>query len=482
MKKLNKLKLICITALTICLSPVYAFDDACIEFNASPNTVNPDLFKRLKDQHLIDHHSSISNMSGFELYKGNKALYTELCKTPFHHRDSLRQHGIGIHLVAGSIEQHPHIKSIMERGLTPRNHDEHGVTFADLPGVGSDGVNSPVILDLLTLTRPITEQKHGSGSLVLHEFGHAVDFFLIKTSDRRSHISDTRNFKRVSETFDWKIFIPDFEIIKPLTFTKQGQFYISNTGLHYDEEAMNTYLAYVEDHTKQTVESNTVREEIRQYHAKNYEESFAELYARWYKDDTSREEIIRRSPVAAQYLNQLDKRKLNLQVRTSDRVSSRPQRTQLSSNVIEAEIDKNVIEHKSCELGWVDISSDDLFNGNDGKTDFRNPNTKNVMNILRERGYLARTNNFKTNEMILFSFKGNLKGDQEKTGFDEVLETGMSFFSPSNTFKMTLTNGHPSSNNQIFHKEKSFRRKSLVTNSDYILKLIDKNLPSCVIK
>lgn len=479
MKNLEKLLLI---LCSFNLSMAFAIDDACIDYKAASNSQKPSHFEKLKAQHLVVHHSSVSKANADEYLSGHLELYNELCKTPYHHRDSLRQHGIEIHLTGGRIDQHPHIEKIMAKGLKPRNHDEHNVTFGDLPGVGSDGNDSPVILDLITLSMPREDQAHGSESLVLHEFGHAVDFFFIRTTRERKHVSDTRAFRSVSKQFDWKIFIPDFELISKDNFTFNGIDWMSKDGAYYTKESMEKWQTDIDKINEQTIESNSSREELRQYHAKNYEEAFAEIYARWYTNSEKRDEIIQRSPIAAKYFNDLDTQSYEYNLR-EERVSQEPRirrsRTIENDVQITQEKEENIIKHQTCELGWMNAKSRDLYSDENGKMSFQNRNTEALLQLLREKGYLPKTNKNINKQAILFSVIIQLKGEKPEGTFDEILTTGMSFLSPSNKIMISVSNGLNKNSRVLYESEKSFRRKSLATNADYIYDLINKELPEC---
>lgn len=435
------------------IGPTFASEDTCEDFNSAPEVSKANYFAQLKRQHLVVHHSSVEKASDHEKLIGQKALYTELCKTPFHHRDSLRQNGIEIHLVGGSIEQHPFIKKLMEKGITPRNHDEHGVNFGDLPGVGSNGdPDSPIILDLLTLTRPISKQNHGSGSLVLHEFAHAVDFFFIRKGKSKDYISKTSSFKKISRTFNWKIFIPDFEFPQRLTFTKQGNYFVSNTGLHYSEEAMNEYLIYYEKALKETTQNNINLEGIRQYHVKNYEEAFAEIYTRWYSDPASRIKINNSAPAVGEYFKNLEQ-----------------QKPAFIAQKDEKKPETGIIEHKNCELGWINFNSHDQ-------------NSAALFQILKDKGYMQSNSATHNDDLISFHLTSKLKGEREEEKFTEILNAGISFLSPGNMIMISMSNGAGDSSDTFFNQTKSFRRKSLATDIDFIFRFVKKTVPECRVK
>lgn len=480
MKNLKNLNKIVLLLCTLSSGIAFSADDACVAFNAAPDATKSAFFPQLKEQHLVVHHDSIASTSPDEYIGGQKALYTELCKTPFHHRDSLRQHGIEIHLVAGSIEQHPHIKKTIKDGFTPRNHNVHKVKWADLPGVGSDGFKSPVIFDLVALSKPRNEQKHGSGSLVLHEFGHAVDFFFMRTGKKKKNISNTKTFKKISKSFDWKIFIPELNLLPAMTFTQKGGLFLSNTDLLLSPENKDKAIAERIEYNKVMTKNNIKNEELRQYNSTNYEESFAELYARWYKDVNTKNEIIKRSPLAAEYLNNLENQRYEYNLESKQPSTARVESTQKFANIQnEPVVLENIIEHKNCELGWVDARSKDLYTGPNGKMDYNNSNTQALLNLLRKKGYRPRTGRISNNQMILFSLRIQLKGDRPERAFDEILSKGMSFLSPSNIISFSIQNGTVAKNNILFEEEKSVRRSSLASDADFILDLVDNKLPEC---
>lgn len=482
MKNLKQLNALIVLLCTLNMSSAKAINDACVEFNTASEAEKANYFSKLKKQHLVVHHSSVSQTTPSEYEGGQKAFYTELCKTPYHHRDSLRQHGIEIHLVAGSIDQHSHIQKTIKAGLKPRNHDEHTVSWGDLPGVGSDGYGSPLIIDLVTLSKPKSEQKHGSGSLVIHEFAHAIDFYFIKTGKKRNNISSTQTFKSVSKNFDWKVFIPDYELIESETFVQKGSYYVSNkNGLHISEDAKNEIVANIEKRNKHLSEINAQLEINRQYNAGNYEESFAEMYTKWYQDEASRNSIINGSQIAAKFFNNLESQRHEYNLVPEKAKYKTPEITAVQETLLEVEALQNIIEHESCELGWMDLKSKNLYAGSNGKMDHNNINTVNILNLLKDKGYSLNSNRFKNRDLILFSLKTHIKGEKSEGTVDQILHKGMSFINPSNKLLLSLSRG-TLSNDILLEEQRSFRRESLATSADYIYNFVEQVLPHCEVK
>lgn len=170
-------------------------------------------------------------------------FFRQLCLMPNDHRSLITNRKIGIHLLAGSIAQHPWIQSLAEG---PRGHE---VAWGQLPGVAGVTQEAPSIINVTSLNK-----GHGSVNLVLHEQAHVLDRFLRGRDSVDYDISPTSEFDEVQKDTPWSQVYP---------------------------------LPLIE------------------YHRKYPEEHFAELYAKWYSSEDSRAELRALIPGAEEFFNSL---------------------------------------------------------------------------------------------------------------------------------------------------------------------------------
>src|SRR5690606_31299138 len=130
-----------------CFTPVaYAgfLFDSCATFERQEQPTERTILRLIR-QHKVVEHESMNKLGTLERHNYLVDFFHKLCQMPNDHRSLIANRKIEIHLLAGSIAQHPRIQTLKD---TPRGHN---VTWGELPGVAGVSREVPSIIDVTSL-------------------------------------------------------------------------------------------------------------------------------------------------------------------------------------------------------------------------------------------------------------------------------------------------------------------------------------------
>ena len=158
---------------------------------------------------------------------------------------SLYRSGVRMKFTNGPITDEPELEYL--KGVTPRGWEYTGLTWDDVPGAG--GYDTPIAR--IGYSEPLFENNHGSINLELHEFAHSVDNYI---------------------TGEW-----------------------NDNSLSSSDEFLDIWESEVEGILSDS------------YFINYNEEYFAEVFAMYYLDETSRLELVTYAPRTFDYIDNLDR-------------------------------------------------------------------------------------------------------------------------------------------------------------------------------
>ena len=263
--------------------------------------------QKILDEHLIVLHASTRSISEPILMNYLNRFFREMCKMPKDHRRVLKDHNLEIHLLVGSIAQHPRIQQLMRENVNPRGHSKN---WNELPGVGGTaGANdpagaSPAIFNIASL-----DEGHGSLNLVLHELAHSFDHFKNRNDSSRNLVSSSRGFNRIMTLTPWEnIYLTGHYVQppeRPVLDLSSFQHMDPETRVAYESGARSAFQG--ELNAWQTSVQNVMRNARidLSYHQNEPEENFAELYSHYYHSQESKQNLRRVFPEAYRYFSNL---------------------------------------------------------------------------------------------------------------------------------------------------------------------------------
>ena len=140
-------------------------------------------------------HSSVNTLSNFEMKEYFLNFLNDVCKIEDKHLALTQKRGVRFYLTNGPIIVHPEMAKLHAKNEKPRNHATS--LWADLPGAYQP-TTKHVIINIASLNT-----GHGAKNLVLHEYGHALDYVFNNGFLGSNKLSSSREFKRATKNTPW---------------------------------------------------------------------------------------------------------------------------------------------------------------------------------------------------------------------------------------------------------------------------------------
>lgn len=234
----------------------------------------------------VKRHESMNELSPEKSREYLHAFFTDVCKIPSPILSVTQRKGVRFYLTNGPITLSPMMRNKTES--TPRNHAPGA--WNHLPGAYHP-MSKSVIINIASL-----KSNHGAKSLVLHEYGHAVDYVFSNRIINRK-LSASKAFQDAVQDTPW------FELYRPSELKEKNG----------EEE----YDKWVESHNKWVETSADV---LITYTKAHPEEHFAELFARFHDSEEGAEKIRSLMPDAHEYFDALGEKSQGSGKRFEDQV------------------------------------------------------------------------------------------------------------------------------------------------------------------
>lgn len=242
-------------------------------------------------------HSSIDSLSHFEQKTYLLAFLKDVCKIKPEHLALTQKRGVRFYITNGPIIVHPEMAKLHERNEKPRNHSFS--QWIDLPGAYQP-TTKHVIINIASL-----EAGHGAKNLVLHEYGHALDYVAKNGILGSKKLSSTRDFKRAVRNTPWLELYRIAEHNDPELYANKDNF--SEEAADQWRQSTLAYNQSIDESSQGPIE----------YAKANREEQFAELYAMKYNSAESSAKLTELLPSAANYFSELSEGSSNRSRRSS---------------------------------------------------------------------------------------------------------------------------------------------------------------------